>query len=102
VVAISSVVVALCAVTVTVKVMSTDAITIEQERVLDQASLERQVAADLQGVQDDPVKVVACPASVVVKVGTKFSCSYLRRGNIQDADVEVTSDQGALRVTAAA
>jgi hypothetical protein len=99
VVAICSVVVAACAVTVTVKVMRTDVVTIQQERVLDEASLERQVAARIQGLQDDdPVKVVSCPASVVVKVGNQFNCSYLRGSNINNAQIEVISDQGELSV----
>lgn len=99
VVAISSVVVAACAVAVTVKVLSADdVVTIRQERVLDQTAVQQAVAADIQGLREEPVRVLSCPGSVVVKAGTKFTCKYLRGNMVKDAEVEVVDDQGNLDV----
>jgi hypothetical protein len=71
-------VVAACAVAVTVKVLSADdVVTIRQERVLDQTAVQQAVAASIQGVWDEPVRVLSCPGSVVVKAGTTFTCTYI-------------------------
>ncbi|MFE9207233.1 DUF4333 domain-containing protein [Micromonospora sp. NPDC007230] len=99
VVAISSVVVAACAVAVTVKVLSADdVVTIRQERVLNQAAVQQAVAANIQGIRDEPVKVLSCPGSVVVKAGTTFTCTYMVGNHVADAEVEVVNDQGKLHV----
>ncbi len=99
--AVSSVVVAACAVAVTIKVLSTGIISVEQPRVLDQASLERQVSDSIRGLRTDPVAGLACPASVVVKVGTKFTCRFLDGVNPNTVLVEVVSDHGEITVGAA-
>jgi uncharacterized protein DUF4333 len=97
--AISSVVVAICAVTVTLKVMTTDdVVTIKQERVLDQAAVQQAVATEIQGISDEPVKVLFCPGSVVVREGVTSQCSYMRRNIVKDVTVRVTDDQGSLDV----
>ena len=96
VMAISSVVVACCAVAVTVKVLSTDTISVEQPRVLDQEALERQVTDEIQG----EVKSLACPTSVPVEVGHKFECRYWGETNPGNVEVKIVSGQGKLLVTA--
>ncbi|MEV3961430.1 DUF4333 domain-containing protein [Nocardia sp. NPDC050193] len=96
--AVSSVVVAVCAVVVTAKVVGAD-LDPAEPRVLDQAALEQQVANRLQGVGDEPVGRVTCPGSVQVVVGSQFDCDiwdYLRAGK---AHVEIVSDQGEIEVT---
>ncbi|MEU5725881.1 DUF4333 domain-containing protein [Micromonospora sp. NPDC047738] len=99
VVAISSVVVAACAVVVTVKVLSADeVVTIRPERVLDQAAVQQAVATNIQGIRDEPVKVLSCPGSVVVKAGTRFTCTCMVGNHVADAEVEVVNDQGKLHV----
>ncbi|MER6525554.1 DUF4333 domain-containing protein [Streptomyces sp. NPDC001508] len=92
VVALSSVVVAGCAVAVTIKVMSTD----PQPRVLDQDGLERQVMADIQGGRPGPADRLSCPASVVADKGNKFECRYWDAdlSTAKFVEVEVVSDQG--------
>ncbi|MFI2228499.1 DUF4333 domain-containing protein [Nocardia testacea] len=97
--AVSSVVVAVCAVVVTVKVAGAQLDPAEPPRVLDQAALEQQVANRLQGVGDEPVGRVSCPGSVQVVVGNQFDCDvwdYLDSGK---ARVEIVSDQGEIQVT---
>lgn len=99
VVAVSSVVVAACAVAVTIKVMSTDIASLKPPRVLDQASLERQVSDDIRGLGDEPVNGLACPASVVVEVGNQFTCRYWDRHNPEEVQVKIVSDQGEITVS---
>ncbi|MEV5539649.1 DUF4333 domain-containing protein [Saccharopolyspora shandongensis] len=98
VMAVSSVVVAACAVAVTIKVLSTDIISVEQPRVLDQAALERQVSDEIRGLREEPVDRLACPASVVVKVGNEFNCRYWDGPNPKQVRVEITNDQGEISV----
>lgn len=101
VVAVSSVVVAACAVAVTIKMMTTEIVSVEAPRVLDQAALERQVAGEVRGFREEPVDRMACPASVVVKVGNQFSCRFLDGYNEKEVLVEVVSDQGEISVGSA-
>lgn len=98
--AISSVVVAACAVAVTIKVLSTDIITVEQPRLLDQAALERQVANHIRVLRDEPVDRVFCPASVVVEVGNQFDCRVWDGSNPKTVQVTVVSDQVSCLSTA--
>ncbi|MEV0703673.1 DUF4333 domain-containing protein [Saccharopolyspora sp. NPDC050389] len=96
--AVSSIVVAACAVAVTIKVLSTDIISVEQPRVLDQAALERQVSDEIRGLRDEPVDRLACPASVVVKAGNQFNCRYWDRYNPKEVLVKIVNDQGEISV----
>ncbi|MCX4650022.1 MULTISPECIES: DUF4333 domain-containing protein [unclassified Streptomyces] len=98
VLAISSAVIACCAVAVTVKVMATDVISVEQTRVLNQDALERQVAEVVLGPKQASVQGVTCPVSVEVKVGNKVDCRVWDGPNQKDVEVEVISDQGELSV----
>lgn len=93
VMAISSIVVAGCAVAVTIKAMGTG-ISVEQPRVMDQAALEQQVISDIRGRPEPTDGRLACPASVVVEVGNKFECRFWDGNNAKFVDVEVVSDQG--------
>ncbi|WP_139347952.1 DUF4333 domain-containing protein [Nocardia donostiensis] len=98
VMAVSSAVVAACAVVVTIKVAVTDLTPMEAPRVLDQAALEQHVANRLQGVGEKPVGRVTCPGSVQVVVGNQFDCEvwdYLHSDRVQ---VEIISDQGEISV----
>lgn len=98
--AVSAVVVAVCAVAVTIKVMSTDIVTVQQPRVLDQAALERQVADKVRGVRaESGAPRVACPTSVVVEVGRQFDCRVWDGTNPKTVKVKVTGDQGELSIT---
>lgn len=98
VLAISSAVIACCAVAVTIKVMATDVISVEPPRVLNQDALERQVAEEVLGPKQASVQGVTCPVSVEVKVGNKVDCRVWDGSNPKDVEVEITSDQGELLV----
>lgn len=98
VMAVSSVVVAACAVAVTIKALTTGIISIEQPRVLDQEALERQVSDNVRGLRDDPIRV-SCPVSVVVKVDNRFTCRARIGASVQTVRVTVISDQGELSVS---
>ncbi|MFI9779379.1 DUF4333 domain-containing protein [Streptomyces sp. NPDC051956] len=98
VLAISSAVIACCAVAVTIKVMATDVISVEPPRVLNQEALERQVAEEVLGPKQASVQGVTCPVSVEVKVGNKVDCRVWDGSNPKDVEVEVISDQGELLV----
>jgi hypothetical protein len=80
VVAVSSAVVACCALAVTIKVMNA----VPVQRVMDPKTLERLVADEADVETED----VACPASVVVEVGKKFECNV--------GEFWVVSDQGEI------
>ncbi|MET9029911.1 DUF4333 domain-containing protein [Nocardia sp. NPDC004168] len=99
VMAVSSAVVAVCAVAVTVKLMGADLDPVQQPRVFDQTALEQQVANRLQGVGDQPAGRVTCPGSVVVQVGNQFKCQAWTYLHSKDVLVEVISDQGEISVT---
>ncbi|MEO3868236.1 DUF4333 domain-containing protein [Nonomuraea sp. B12E4] len=88
VVAVSSVVVAACAVAVTIKAMNTDVVPVQ--RVLDQEALERQVIDQV----GEPGSQLTCPASIVVEVGNQFECRLWRAPNKRVVRVTVVSDQG--------
>ncbi|SNT52911.1 protein of unknown function [Actinacidiphila glaucinigra] len=94
--ALSSAVVAVCALVVTVKVLTLGPVSVERARVLDQTALEKQVATEAGQVKRIPDARVVCPLSVVVKEGTKFDCRVYGGTNPETVFVEITSDQGDL------
>lgn len=102
VVAVSSAVVAVCAVAVTIKVMSTDGISVKQPRVLDQAALERQVAAAATsiGLHDEGPVEVECPTSVVVEVGNQFDCNVSKGSDSMTVVVKIIGAQGEISTDA--
>ncbi|RZS37468.1 uncharacterized protein DUF4333 [Herbihabitans rhizosphaerae] len=98
-VAFSSLVVAVCAVVVTIKVMNTDPVPIKQQRVLDQDALERQIANHVSGPKPREEPRVSCPVSVVVEPKTRFSCRVWVGSNQKTVYVMVHNDQGELSVS---
>ncbi|HVV17968.1 MAG TPA: hypothetical protein VHF06_00940 [Pseudonocardiaceae bacterium] len=94
VIGFSSLVVAVCAVVVTVKITSTGVVSVQQPRVLDPKAVEEQVAAQVDGLQP---ALVACPVSVVVVPNTEFYCEYYG-DHPGTASVTITDDQGNLTV----
>nr|CEL13726.1 hypothetical protein [Kibdelosporangium sp. MJ126-NF4]CTQ99413.1 hypothetical protein [Kibdelosporangium sp. MJ126-NF4] len=97
--ALSSVVVAACAVAVTVKVLSTDIASARPLRLLDQEALERQVLDEAGNLRSDRPGRVACPTSVVVEVGKKFDCRVLGGTNPKTVFVKIIDDQGDLSLS---
>lgn len=95
VVGFSSLVVAVCAVIVTIKITSTGVVSVQQERVLDPLAVQQEIADRVSGLQ--PAQV-ACPVSVVVKVNAEFNCEYYG-DNPGSADVTIANDQGELDIT---
>lgn len=96
-VAVSSLIVAVCAVIVTIKVMGV--ISVKPQRVLDPAAVERQVTNELPNLQGNPASRVECPVSVVVEVNNRFSCRYYTGSGQATVIVMVVSDQGELSIT---
>ena len=99
VVAFSSLVVAVCAVAVTITVISTG-ISVNPQRVLDPAAVERQVAAEVRATQDDKVHV-DCPVSVVVEKDNRFECKVSIVGTSKTVKVTIIDDQGKLSISQA-
>ncbi|MFE5796427.1 hypothetical protein ACFQ8C_28140 [Streptomyces sp. NPDC056503] len=93
--ALSAVVVAACALTVTIKVMATDVKTAHPWRVLDQEALERQVAAYARGPMKTSRDGVICPIAAEARPGNKFWC----RVDDTNIVVEVKNDQGDLSIS---
>ncbi|MFG2307029.1 DUF4333 domain-containing protein [Actinacidiphila glaucinigra] len=99
VIALALAVLAACAVAVTITV-TTGPIAVEAPRVLDQTALEKRVAGEVGSMKkNNPGAFVACPLSVVVKVGTKFDCRVWGDTNPATVHIEITSDQGELLMT---
>jgi hypothetical protein len=97
-VALSSLVVAVCAVVVTIKVMSTDPVPVKQQRVLDPAAVERQVIAEVVGLKPDAGAQAVCPVSVVVEKGTKFDCRVNVGASTKTLEITILDDQGELSI----
>ncbi|EWM10953.1 hypothetical protein KUTG_01257 [Kutzneria sp. 744] len=95
--AFSAIVVAVCAVVLTVKVMSTDTVTVKPVRVLDPAAVEKQVANTVGETKNGPPRVY-CPVSVVVEVGAKFECRAWGNTNPETYEVKILDDQGELSI----
>ncbi|MFF3256737.1 DUF4333 domain-containing protein [Actinacidiphila glaucinigra] len=92
---LSSVVIAACAVVVTVVVVGT-----HPQRLLDQEAVERQVAATVQGKRNMSRDGVFCPAAMDAKKGNTFECSMAEaNGGTAFVKVTVVDDQGKLSMT---
>jgi hypothetical protein len=98
---LSAVVVAVCAVAVTIKVFA-GGLPLQQQRVLDPTALAQQVADQAQlGGQGTGLKA-DCPVSVTVVPGAKFECDLLKNGSsVGHSTVTILNDQGELSVSAA-
>ncbi|GAA4984779.1 hypothetical protein GCM10023205_63690 [Yinghuangia aomiensis] len=93
VMATSSLVIAACSVAVAVKVTGSDFGSPPPPRLMDPGALQQRVADQVQGYRDTPVTRVSCPASIVVKVGTRFTCHFWD-GRMGEVPVTISSDQG--------
>ncbi|MER5618853.1 DUF4333 domain-containing protein [Streptomyces sp. NPDC001455] len=94
---LSALVVAVCAVIVTVKVVSAS----PQPHLLDQEAVERQASAEARSGKTTR-DGVACPAAIEAKKGNKFECKVKELkefGNYLTVLGEVTDDQGDLSMT---
>lgn len=74
--ALSSVVVAGCALTVTVKMVNTDTEATCPPRLLDQEAVERQAVAAVRGTKNMSRDGVSCPAAMEAKKGWRSSESW--------------------------
>jgi len=92
VVALSSVVVAVCAIVVTVDLTSAA----DPPRVLDQESVERQASAAVRGSKSTGRDGVACPTSIQARKGTRFECAVFVESGSGYVVGEVTDDQGEI------
>jgi hypothetical protein len=98
---LSVIVVAACAVVVTITVLA-DGNSVEPPRVLDQTALEQQVAKQAQLDGDGTGLTVLCPNSVPVVVGATFKCEIVKNGSpTAGATVTILDDQGKLSVSTA-
>ncbi|MGW0939076.1 DUF4333 domain-containing protein [Streptomyces sp. NPDC002666] len=94
---LSAVVIAVCAVIVTVKVLGTH----PQRPVLDQEAVERQASATVRTGADDMSRDgVFCPTAIEAKKGIKFECDvYLAPGESTTVKAEVVDDHGKLSMS---
>lgn len=93
VLALSSVVVAACALTMTIKVVGTDA-----PRLLDPDTVARTAAAAARGQDKATPDGVTCPAAVEAEKGATFTCVVSTEQNPTGVavDIKVIDDQGKL------
>jgi hypothetical protein len=96
VIALSSVVVAGCALTVTIKMVNTDTEATYPPRLLDQEAVERQAAADVRGMKNMSRDGVSCPAAMEARKGNTFDCTVQVGPNPETVTVKVLDDQGKL------
>jgi hypothetical protein len=99
-VAFSSLVVAICAVVVTITVISAG-ISVNQQRVLDPAAVERQVAFEVGGAKQEGTVHVDCPVSVVVEKDNRFECKVSTGVTSKTVKVTIIDDQGELSISQA-
>ncbi|MCX4866576.1 DUF4333 domain-containing protein [Streptomyces sp. NBC_00257] len=97
---LSAVVVAGCALTVTIKVMNTDTEALYPPRLLDQEAVELQAARAARGPKNPSRDGVECPTAMEAKKGNKFDCRVLVGYNDKTVTVEVIDDQGRLSMNA--
>ncbi|MCT2542568.1 DUF4333 domain-containing protein [Streptomyces sp. NPDC127061] len=97
---LSAVIVAGCALTVTIKVMNTDPEAFHPPRLLDQEAVELQAARAARGPKDVSRDGVECPTAMEAKKGNKFECRVLVGYNDKTVTVEVVDDQGKLSMNA--
>jgi hypothetical protein len=88
------VVVAVCAIFVTVKVVGS-----EPQRLLDQEAVERQASATVRSGKMSRDGVF-CPAAIEARKGNTFECDvYVAPGESQSVEAEVVDDQGKIRMS---
>ncbi|MEU2930793.1 DUF4333 domain-containing protein [Streptomyces sp. NPDC007251] len=91
--ALSSIVVAACALTVTIKVVA-----IGEPRLLDPDTVARTAAAAARGQDQATTDGVTCPAAIEARKGATFTCVVSTKQNPTGlaVDVKVVDDQGQL------
>ncbi|MEV0580807.1 DUF4333 domain-containing protein [Streptomyces sp. NPDC050392] len=95
---LSAVVIAVCAVVVTIKVVGNH----PQRPLLDQEAVERQASATARSAAkvDMSRDGVFCPTAIEAKKGIKFECDvYVAPGEPETIKAEVVDDQGKLRMS---
>jgi hypothetical protein len=100
-VALSAIVVAVCAVVVTVEALA-GGIPVKPQRVLDPTATAQQVADQaMRSGQGTDLKA-DCPVSIPLVVGAKFKCELLKGADhVADSTVTIVDDQGQLSASAA-
>lgn len=96
VIALSSVVLAGCALTVTIKMVDTDTEATYPPRLLDQGAVERQAVAAVRGMKNMSRDGVSCPAAMEAEKGNTFDCHVQVGSNPKTVTVKVLNDQGEL------
>ncbi len=93
VLALCSVVVAACALTVTIKVVATDT-----HPLLDADTVARTASASVRGHDKATTDGVTCPAAIRARKGTTFTCLVSTEENPTGlaVDVKIVDDQGTL------
>ncbi|MEU2248328.1 DUF4333 domain-containing protein [Streptomyces sp. NPDC019224] len=97
-VGLSAVVIAVCAVVVTIKVVGNH----PQGPLLDQEAVERQASATARSTAKGGMSRdgVFCPTAIEAKKGIKFECDvYVAPGQPETIKVEVVDDQGKLSMS---
>ncbi|MEV4315533.1 DUF4333 domain-containing protein [Actinocrispum sp. NPDC049592] len=99
VVAFSAFVVAVCAVVLTIKGMSTGFASGKQQRVLDPEAVTKLVTNEAGSTRDGATPKVSCPVSVVVEVGSKFDCRADTGVTTEYFQVTIMDEQGSLSIS---
>jgi hypothetical protein len=99
VVAFSAVVVAVCAVVLTIKGVSGGFVSGKQQRVLDPEAVTKLVSNEAGPAREGVTRQVSCPVSVVVEVGSKFDCRADTGGSTEYFRITITDEQGTLSVS---
>ncbi|MFJ8863999.1 DUF4333 domain-containing protein [Streptomyces sp. NPDC102451] len=93
--AASSVVVAVCAVIVTTKVMNTDTDVPADPVVLDPVAVEQAVKARISPQTDR----VSCPVYLVAEVDNTFTCTYWVKDIPNTVEVRISGKQGEISLS---
>ena len=99
VVAFSAFVVAVCAVVLTIKGMSTGFVSGKQQRVLDPEAVTKLVSNEAGSAKEGATLKVSCPVSVVVEVGSKFECRADTGINTEYFQITIKDEQGSLSIS---
>lgn len=99
VVAFSAFAVAVCAVVLTIKGISTGFVSGQQQRVLDPEAVTKLVSNEAGPVREGTTIEVSCPVSVVVEAGSKFECRADTDMTTKYFQVTIKDEQGTLIVS---
>jgi hypothetical protein len=99
VVAFSAFVVAVCAVVLTIKGLSTGFASGKQQRVLDPEAVTKLVTNEADPAKEGATLRVSCPVSIVVEVGSKFECRADNGINTEYFQITIKDEQGSLSIS---